>query len=229
MISIIISALNEEKNIAKVFNNLEIALIKFKYQYEIILINDGSKDNTKAKMEHLKRIKGSNIVFINNKINKGIGFCIKQGVKIAKYKYILFHPSDGEINAKEILKNKKYLFKKDLIIPYPINQKNSRTIFRFYLSNLYKTILRVTFLKSIKYFNGTIIFNKKIISKFNIYSDTFFIFTEIILKYTKNNTNYIEVPYRLNKRLSGKSKALCLKNLLDIIGDYLKMLKYYYL
>ena len=90
-------------------------------------------------------------------------------------------------------------------------------------------ILRVTFLKSIKYFNGTIIFNKKIINKFNIYSDTFFIFTEIILKYTKNNTHYIEVPYRLNKRLSGKSKAVSLKNLLDIIRDYLKMIKYYYL
>ena len=56
MISIIISALNEEKNIVKVFNNLEIALIKFKYQYEIILINDGSKDNTKAKMEYLKNM-----------------------------------------------------------------------------------------------------------------------------------------------------------------------------
>jgi glycosyltransferase involved in cell wall biosynthesis len=228
MISIIISALNEEKNIVKVFNNLEIALIKFKYQYEIILINDGSKDNTKAKMEYLKN-KKNNIVFINNKINKGIGFCIRQGIKIAKYKFILFHPSDGEINAKEILKNKEHLLKKDLIIPYPINQKNSRTIFRIYLSYIYQMILRVTFLKSIKYFNGTIIFNKKIINKFNIYSDTFFIFTEIILKYTKNNTHYIEVPYRLNKRLSGKSKAVSLKNLLDIIRDYLKMIKYYYL
>jgi glycosyltransferase involved in cell wall biosynthesis len=46
MITVVMSALNEEKNIQKSFKRLINALILFKYKYQIILIDDGSTDHS---------------------------------------------------------------------------------------------------------------------------------------------------------------------------------------
>jgi dolichol-phosphate mannosyltransferase len=230
MITVVMSALNEEKNIQKSFKRLINALILFKYKYQIILIDDGSKDNSHLILRNISIQNKKNTLFLKNKINRGIGFCLTESAKLAKYNYLLFYPSDGEIDPIQILKYKKYLFeKKDLIIPYPANQLLTRSKLRYYLSNIYQSIIRIFFLKKIKYFNGTIIFKKELIFKLNIFSRRFFIFSEIILKYLKYNKNYVEVPYLLKKRLSGKSKAVNFTNLKEVIISFIKMMKFYYL
>ncbi|MBU4360686.1 glycosyltransferase family 2 protein [Patescibacteria group bacterium] len=93
-VSIIIPAYNEAESIESVVLNLQNELNKIDSQdYEIIIINDGSCDNTKTVLENIQSIE--KIKIINHKYNKGYGGSLKTGIRNAKYDWILIIDADG--------------------------------------------------------------------------------------------------------------------------------------
>ena len=81
MISVVIPAFNEEDSIENIIKELLDVLKKMKLpSFEIILINDGSTDNT---LEITKKL---NIEVISNPENIGYGFSLKRGIEKAKFK-----------------------------------------------------------------------------------------------------------------------------------------------
>ncbi|MBU4285247.1 glycosyltransferase family 2 protein [Patescibacteria group bacterium] len=93
-LSVVIPAYNEEKRIATTLLDIDKYLSEQKYDYEIIVISDGSKDNTAQvvnKMGELIR----NLRLIDNKENHGKGWVVKQAMLEAKGKYRLFMDADN--------------------------------------------------------------------------------------------------------------------------------------
>lgn len=86
---IVIPAYNEEKNIEKVLDNI----LNLKLNIDVIVVNDGSKDNT----EKLVRKKGINV--ISHLFNLGYGAALQTGFKYAvinDYKYAIQFDADGQ-------------------------------------------------------------------------------------------------------------------------------------
>lgn len=115
-LAVIIPVYNEESNIKKVIKDwLKILDRKI---FDIILINDGSKDKTKEIICLLKK-KNLNLILINKR-NSGHGETIYTGYKYAlkkKYRYVFQVDSDDQFSHKDFnkfwkLRNKNY----DLII-----------------------------------------------------------------------------------------------------------------
>jgi len=79
MLSIVIPAYNEENNILKSIKSIETYFDSKKGKYEIIIVNDGSKDRTEKIVKELKE-KDRKIRLINNPGNKGKGYAVKNGV-----------------------------------------------------------------------------------------------------------------------------------------------------
>ena len=80
---LIIPAYNEEENILKTYNSIANYNKRNKMKYNVIVINDGSKDNTK------KILEDNNIPHINLIHNLGIGGAVQTG-----YKYAYYHNYD---------------------------------------------------------------------------------------------------------------------------------------
>ena len=76
---LIIPAYNEEENIANVYKSITNYNKKNKIKYDVIVINDGSKDNT------LKILKDNKIPHVNLIHNLGIGGAVQTGYKYAFY------------------------------------------------------------------------------------------------------------------------------------------------
>lgn len=74
-ITAVIPVLNEEKNIEKVVSELE------NYCENIIIVNDGSTDNTKEILRRLSETYSKKLIIIENKKNMGIGYSMKVGLK----------------------------------------------------------------------------------------------------------------------------------------------------
>jgi len=89
-ISIIIPAYNEEERIEESLNKILVYLKKNKTKYEIIVVDDGSTDNT-AKL--VKKFKPS-VKVLRNNVNSGKGYSVKKGIENAKYEFILFTDAD---------------------------------------------------------------------------------------------------------------------------------------
>ncbi len=66
--------------------------------YEIIVVNDGSTDDTEEILGEIAR-KDSRLRMISYRDNMGKGYAIKQGVLRSRGKYVIFMDGDGEINT----------------------------------------------------------------------------------------------------------------------------------
>ena len=89
-VSIIIPAFNEEKSIKEVIQKIQNTLSSLNIEYEIIVIDDCSADNTLKRVEELKDIK-----VIRHSKNSGYGSALKTGIKNSKYETLIITDADG--------------------------------------------------------------------------------------------------------------------------------------
>ena len=101
MLSVIIPAYKEEKRIGNTLLSLDKYLSPLGFNYEIIVVIDGSPDNTFSVVEkYQKMIK--NLFIINNPENHGKGYVVRQGLLAAKGAYRLFMDADNSVTIDQI-------------------------------------------------------------------------------------------------------------------------------
>jgi dolichyl-phosphate beta-glucosyltransferase len=99
----VIPAYNEEKRIGKTLKSIDEYLKKQDYLYEVLVVSDGSKDNTVKVVENLiPEIK--NLKVIANKENRGKGFVTRQGIMEARGEYRLFTDADNSTSIDQVEK-----------------------------------------------------------------------------------------------------------------------------
>jgi glycosyltransferase involved in cell wall biosynthesis len=217
MISVVIPAYNEENAIEKTIKEIEKVMKKNKIDKnsEIIVVNDGSTDNTG------KVAKKSGAVVINNPSNMGYGFSLKRGIKQAKNETIVITDADLTYpfdQVPKMLKKKEEGF--DLVVGARTGKYYRQSIFKSILRKMMKLLVEFVSGKKIKDINsGLRIFDKSlVIHYFPRLCDTFSFTTSQTLAYLMNNhfVCYVDIPY--NKRM-GKSK-------IRLFRDTLKSLRY---
>jgi len=142
--SIIVPAYNEENRIKPFLNKLIAYCKKNLKSYEIILVNDGSKDNT---LEVLNKYKSNIVRVVTYRNNRGKGHAVKEGIFSAKGNNILFIDADGSIPPFEIPHMLKKLDKFDVVVGTR-NVKESKvekTIYRKILSWGFNTYVSILF------------------------------------------------------------------------------------
>ena len=106
MISFIVPAYNAEKTIDKCLNSI-FELDKCSLDYEVIVINDASKDSTH---EHvIKYSEKDNFIYINNDKNQGISAVRNKAVKSASGEYLVFVDSDDYIQSSLLCDIEEYV------------------------------------------------------------------------------------------------------------------------
>lgn len=107
-LSIIIPAFNEEQRIMNTLNNMEHYLRKSSYEWEIIIVDDGSEDETvKVITQNQQTIK--QLRLIQNNQNSGKGFSVRRGMLEAKGDLVLFSDADFSTPIEEVEKLQKAL------------------------------------------------------------------------------------------------------------------------
>ncbi len=102
-LSIIVPAYNEQRRLPKTLSSIDSYLRKQPYEYEILVVNDGSKDKTAEVVEDLK-VKIKNLRLVDNKENHGKGFVVRQGLLEAKGEYRLFTDADNSTSIDQVEK-----------------------------------------------------------------------------------------------------------------------------
>ncbi|MCX6707676.1 MAG: glycosyltransferase family 2 protein [Candidatus Woesearchaeota archaeon] len=100
-LSIIVPVYNEEKRVPTFLKGLVEYSKKHFNDYEIIIVNDGSKDNTENVVKAIIR-KDANSRILSYKRNKGKGYAVRKGVLESKGKDVLFIDADGSIAPDQI-------------------------------------------------------------------------------------------------------------------------------
>ena len=100
-LSVILPAHNEAENIKSTVQSCVSYLESNVSDYEVIVVNDGSSDDTKKIVEELSSI-NSKVILVNHEINKGYGSALRSGFDEAKRDYIFFMDSDGQFDIQDL-------------------------------------------------------------------------------------------------------------------------------
>lgn len=231
-LSIIIPVYNEEKTIALVLETI------FKIQlptYEIIVVNDGSTDES---LKKIKSVKNKLIKIISHKTNLGKGAAVRSGIKVATGDYILIQDADLEYNPEEIPK----LIKP---IPFPQRQQtglrsegvavygsrfvNNQAVIPllYFLGNKF-----LTFLTNLLYRTkltdmetGYKLLPASFLKQIKLNSSHFDIEPEITAKLIKKGFKIIEIPISYKGRTHLAGKKLTVK---DAVSAIINLLYYRY-
>ncbi len=109
-LSVVIPAYNEEKRIKTTLESVSAFLKKQPFEWEIIVVSDGSKDKTAEVVESLKAAV-PNLQFIGNRENHGKGYVTRQGMLAASGDARLFMDADNSTTADQALPMLEYMEK----------------------------------------------------------------------------------------------------------------------
>lgn len=116
-LTIILPAFNEEANIAEAIDEAARVAPKFTDDWEIIVVDDGSRDRTADVLEACKR-SVPRLTVVRHPQNRGYGAALKSGVSLAKKDLIFFCDSDLQFDLNELGEMLKWIGQYDLVIGY---------------------------------------------------------------------------------------------------------------
>ncbi|MBI2025098.1 MAG: glycosyltransferase family 2 protein [Candidatus Harrisonbacteria bacterium] len=106
-LSVIVPAYNEAKRLPLTLIDIDKHLSQQEYSYEIIVVNDGSKDATAEIVERFKPLI-DNLKLLDSKENRGKGYAVRQGMLSAKGNWRVFMDADNSTTIVEFNKMVPY-------------------------------------------------------------------------------------------------------------------------
>ncbi len=203
MISVIVPVYNEEASIQRTLSDIHKALED--YEHEIIVVNDGSTDNS---IEKLKECNIKNFSLINHVENLGYGKSLYDGILAAKHNCIAIIDADGSYPADKIKDMYEYYPQYDMIVGARKGIEYKRGVFKRPARRIFQYLTEYATGRKIPDVNsGLRIFKKDIILKYRDSLCTGFSFTTTITLLFFLNHYYVKyVPIDYLKR-EGKSKV----------------------
>lgn len=230
-LTIVIPAFNEAKYIPNLLKKITaVNLARLNFSKEIILVDDGSTDETKRIVKKNKRIK------YLKQYNQGKGSAVQKGIKNASGDVVLVQDADLEYDPKDYIKllkpfldNKKiavygsrYLNKN--IFSYSFKKDNKQSylafIFNFILS-LYFYILFGKYYSDL--LTGYKVYERNFFKKIKVKTTGFETDHELTINLLKNGYDIIEVPVKYISRSKKEGKKINIFDAFKAIALITKM------
>lgn len=218
---LVVPAYNEERTVSEVIEGIA------KENYNVILVNDGSKDNTLNLAIKSKQKYPDKIFIVSHIINRGLGAALKTGMEVAinkNAKYILTFDADGQHAIEDIDKVVKPLVdgEADAVIgsrPFedmPLSKSFANIIMNFLTLIFYRRKVKDSQ-------SGLRAFTSDAASKINVVSSGYGVSSEFIKEITDNKLRLSEVTittiYTPETQNKGTDAIVGLKILFKMILD----------
>lgn len=200
-ISIVLPAYNEEDNIATAITRCLAVLEQMGRPHEVIVVNDGSKDQTLARSRELAE-RHPQVRVIDFERNRGYGVALSAGFQSAKYSFVFYTDSDNQFDVSEL----KYLLpiidSYDLVVGFRIYRYDLPL--RLFLSWGYNMLIRLLFRIRLHDVDCSFkLMRREIFDVIQLEARDFFIDTEIVLKANRLGFRINEVGVRHYPRMAG--------------------------
>lgn len=200
-LSIIVPCHNEEKNVGAVLKKIRDVV---KSDVEIIVVDDGSTDNTAGVgMEN-----GAKVIRHSSKQGKGVS--IRDGIALAKNEVVLFLDGDGQDDPKDIANLLQAInHGADFVIGSRwLGELREGAISKlnYFATSMITTIINLLFNSNITDSQaGFRCVRKSKLKKFQLKARGYEIETEMLIKAIKHKLKIVEVPVTRSRRLHGTS------------------------
>lgn len=219
-LSFVIPAYNEEPNVAESIRRVSGVCQPLNLDYEIILVNDGSRDRTG---EIAKSLIGEipNLRVVENNPNRGYGGALKAGFYAAQKEWIAFYPSDNQFDVNQLHALMEQAGKADIVTGYRANDADPfmRRVNRWGWNGL----VRILFGYMTRDIDcGFKLFRREILKHVTLNSDGAMVDTELLAGAKARGYTIVEVPLRHLPRTAGSPTGANYKVILRAFRDLIR-------
>jgi len=216
-LSVVVMAFNEAETIIGVVSDADSILRNTGLSYEILIIDDGSRDNTGEICDNLAK-EFTGIGVVHHKQNLGLGNVYRTAFRKAQGEFLTFYPADGQFPVSNINEFIPLMKDHDLILGN-IKEVKSSWVSKV-LANGERMLLRLIF-GEFPHFKGIIMFRRSILDSIQLRSSgrAWMVLMELLIKAYRRGFKIDSISVIMRPRAYGKSKVNNIKTVASFLGQ----------
>lgn len=223
-LTIFVSCYNEEEYIYETLSTITKAMEIVGKSYEIIVIDDGSKDKSVSLVRDFISKHGDiNIILRVNKKNKGLAQNFVDGAFIGRGKYYRLICGDNAEPIETIVSVLKLMGEADIIIPYYVSAEG-KSLYRRTVSKTYTKLINLVSGNKMEYYNGLQVHLRHNVMRWHPNTRGFGFQAGLLCLLLEIGFTYKQVPCITIEQRGGGGNAITWKNLRSVMHTIVSIL-----
>jgi glycosyltransferase involved in cell wall biosynthesis len=218
-ISAVMPAFNEEGNLEQSVSRMATALSEHARAFEIIVVDDGSRDATAAVLERLKQHYPS-LRVIRHPVNRGYGAALRSGFDAARFAWVFLMDADNQFDPAEVSVLLAHATEAEIVAGFRRHRRDP--VARRLNAWAFFTLVRLLFGGLARDVNCAFkLMRRDLLQRMELHSDGALINTEVLVLARQMHARIVEVPVQHYPRTSGKQTGANPRVVLRAFGELL--------
>lgn len=219
-VSVFFPCYNDAGSIGLLVEDANLILKNQVRKYEIIVVNDGSRDESGVILKRLQK-KIPRLKLVVHKKNRGYGGALKSGFKTASMEWVFYTDGDGQYDVKELQKLLDAVSannKVDIVQGYKL--KRADPYFRIVIGRLYHNFSKIFFNLKVRDVDCDFrLIRKKALDSISLDHDSGVICVELVKKLQDRGYRFVQIGVNHYPRLYGHSQFFNYKRVFNTLME----------
>lgn len=204
-ISLVIPTFNEAATIEQAVQEADAALGSLFGDFEVLVVDDGSTDDTTAILAHLQ-LEYAHLRLLHHPVNRGYGAALRTGFAAARFPLVAFTDADCQFDLHDLGPMAKRAADVPIVAGYRVNRQDTPR--RRFLSRGYNRLSRALLGTRVRDCDCALkVFRRDVLADLLPESSGFFVNTEMLARARRLGLAVVEVPVTHRPRAGGASKV----------------------
>jgi len=205
-LSLVMPAFNEEGNIERAVRGACEAAAPLVRDYEVVVVDDGSRDGTAAVLTRLQEQLGPRLRVVRHPANLGYGAALRDGFQAARGDLVFYTDSDNQFDLRELAPMLPLMQEQDAVLGFRVDRQDPPL--RKLVSGGFNALASLAFGMSVRDLNCSFkLFRRERIQSLPLESDDFFVDTELVARIHRAGWRYVQRGVRHYPRSAGRSSV----------------------
>jgi glycosyltransferase involved in cell wall biosynthesis len=220
-ISVIITAMNEEGNLRPTVDAVVKAIAPRFPQYEVIIIDDGSRDRTPQVAQQLAA-DNRRIRVHRNPRNMGLAYSYRTGIRLTTGQYTSWVAGNNLVPAEAFERIYDRVGERDMVVTYIFRDVRGRR--RRMLSRTFTRSVNLLFGGRLRYYTGPCVYRSDVVKGMRTRAHGSMFVAEVLIRLLMAGQTYVEVGLQPLSRSSGSTKTFRLRNVVGVLASVARLL-----
>jgi glycosyltransferase involved in cell wall biosynthesis len=218
-ISAVMPAFNEEANLEQSVGRMAAALTALARAFEIIVVDDGSRDGTAEVLERLKAIH-PRLRVVRHPVNRGYGAALRSGFAAARYPWVFLMDADNQFDPADVAVLLAPAADADIVAGYRKQRRDPLP--RRLNAWAFFTLVTILFGRLARDVNCAFkLMRRDLLARMELHSEGALINTEVFVLARQLHARVVEVPIQHYPRTSGRQTGASLRVVVRAFNELL--------
>jgi glycosyltransferase involved in cell wall biosynthesis len=212
---------NEAENLEALVADALTALPALAMTYEVILVDDGSRDDTAAVAERLVRQHGDTVRLVRHDVNRGYGGALRSGFAAARYRHLAYTDGDRQFRVADLARLVERAEETQSPVVIGFRLQRADPPLRLVYATIYRAANRLWFGLRVRDVDcAAKLFQRSVLRGINVHSDGAFFSAELLIRLQRAGVKIAEVGVPHYPRTAGSPTGARLSVIARAVRDF---------